>query len=183
MNKLFTEDFFRQYNTKSLNESQQRELRYFSLRASSILDEKFDIFLSYNISDKLVVEGIYYYLSYLGYKVYLDFKIDPDLDRNNVTKQTAERIRKRLNNSRSLIFAASQGAALSKWMTWELGVVDGHTSKCMLLPVSKGYETVYNKQEYLKLYSVLCLTDYNRIKVEDTSGIERELRTIISPSM
>lgn len=88
MNKLFTEDFFRQYNTKSLNESQQRELRYFSLKASSVLDEKFDIFLSYNISDKLVVEGIYYYLSYLGYKVYLDFKIDPDLDRNNVAKQT-----------------------------------------------------------------------------------------------
>ena len=36
MNKLFTEDFFRQYNTKSLNESQQRELRYFSLKASSV---------------------------------------------------------------------------------------------------------------------------------------------------
>lgn len=115
--------------------------------------------------------------------MYLDSKIDPDLNRNNVTKETAERIRKRLNNSRSLIFAASQGATLSKWMTWELGVVDGHTSKCMLLPVSKGYETVYNKQEYLKLYPVLCLTDYNRIKVEAANGVERELRTVISPSM
>ncbi len=67
MNKLFTEDFFRQYNTKSLNESQQRELRYFSLKASSVLDEKFDIFLSYNISDKLVVEGIYY--SSFGFRI------------------------------------------------------------------------------------------------------------------
>ena len=183
MSKLFTEDFFRQYNSTSLNESQKRELRYFSLKASHVADERFDIFLSYNISDKLVVEGIYYYLSSLGYKVYLDSKIDPDLNRNNVTKETAERIRKRLNNSRSLIFAASQGAALSKWMTWELGVVDGHTSKCMLLPVSKGYETVYNKQEYLKLYPVLCLTDYNRVKVEAANGVERELRTVFSPSM
>lgn len=145
MSRLFTGDFFRKYSRTSLNESQQIELRSFSQTAAWSDSKKFDIFLSYNIADKAVVEGIYYYLSKLGYKVYLDSIIDPDLNRNFVTRQTAEKIRKRLKNSRSLIFAASKGASLSKWMTWELGVVDGNTSKCMLLPVAQGYETVFNK--------------------------------------
>ena len=68
-------------------------------------------------------------------------------------------------------------------MTWELGVVDGNTSKCMLLPVAQGYETVFNKQEYLKLYPIICLSDYSEIKVEDEEGVNRNLQSIVSPSM
>lgn len=183
MSKLFTEDFFRKYNRTSLNESQKIELRLLLEEAAWWDSQKFDIFLSYNIADIAVVEGIYYYLSKLGYKVYLDSIIDPGLNRNSVTKQTAEKIRKRLRNSKSLIFAASKGASLSKWMTWELGVVDGNTSKCMLLPVAQGYETVFNKQEYLKLYPIICLSDYSEIKVEDEEGVNRNLQSIVSPSM
>ncbi|MDP0531948.1 toll/interleukin-1 receptor domain-containing protein [Porphyromonas gingivalis] len=183
MSRLFTEDFFRNYSRTSLNESQQIELRSFSQTAAWSDSQKFDIFLSYNIADKAVVEGIYYYLSKLGYKVYLDSIIDPSLNRNSVTKQTAEKIHKRLKNSRSLIFAASKGASLSKWMTWELGVVDGNTSKCMLLPVAQGYETVFNKQEYLKLYPIICLSDFDGTKIVDEDGVKRDLQSVVSPSM
>ena len=175
MNRLFTEDFFRGVGRTSLNESQQREQHLFSRTASLSDSQTFDIFLSYNIADKAVVEGIYYYLTKLGYKVYLDSIIDPDLNRNLVTKQTAEKIRKRLRNSKSLIFAASKGAYLSKWMTWELGMVDGNTSK--------GYEAVYNKQEYLKIYPVIYLSDSYMSKVDDDSGIEKDLLSFVSPSM
>ena len=182
MNRLFTEDFFRGVGRTSLNESQQREQHLFSRTASLSDSQTFDIFLSYNIADKAVVEGIYYYLTKLGYKVYLDSIIDPDLNRNLVTKQTAEKIRKRLRNSKSLIFAASKGAYLSKWMTWELGMVDGNTSKCMLLPVAEGYEAVYNKQEYLKIYPVIYLSNSYMPKVDD-SGIEKDLLSFLSPSM
>lgn len=115
--------------------------------------------------------------------MYLDSIIDPGLNRNLVTKQTAEKIRKRLKNSKSLIFAASKGAYLSKWMTWELGMVDGNASKCMLLPVAEGYEVVYNKQEYLKLYPVIYLSDSYMSKVDDDSGIEKDLLSFVSPSM
>ena len=183
MSRLFTEDFFRNYSRTSLNESQQIELRSFSQTAAWSDSQKFDIFLSYNIADKAVVEGIYYYLSKLGYKVYLDSIIDPRLNRNSVTKQTAEKIHKRLKNSRSLIFAASKGASLSKWMTWELGVVDGNTSKCMLLPVAQGYETVFNKQEYLKLYPIIYLSDFDGTKIVDEEGVKRDLQSVVSPSM
>lgn len=183
MSRLFTEDFFRNYSRTSLNESQQIELRSFSQTAAWSDSQKFDIFLSYNIADKAVVEGIYYYLSKLGYKVYLDSIIDPSLNRNSVTKQTAEKIHKRLKNSRSLIFAASKGASLSKWMTWELGVVDGNTSKCMLLPVAQGNETVFNKQEYLKLYPIIYLSDFDGTKIVDEEGVKRDLQSVVSPSM
>lgn len=182
MSRLFTEDFFRNYSRTSLNESQQIDLRLFSQTAAWSDSQKFDIFLSYNIADKAVVEGIYYYLSKLGYKVYLDSIIDPDLNRNLVTKQTAEKIRRRLKNSKSLIYAASLGASLSKWMTWELGLVDGKTSKCMLLPVAEDYEEVYNKQEYLELYPVIYLSNSGTTKVEE-GGIGKNLQSFISPSM
>lgn len=179
---LFTEGFFRNYSHTSLNESQQRELRLFTRTASSSDDQTFDIFLSYNIADKAVVQGIYYYLSKLGYKVYLDYIIDPDLNRNFVTKQTAEKIRKRLRNSSSLIFAASQRSSLSKWMTWELGMVDGNTSKCMLLPVAQDYERVYDKQEYLELYPIIYSSNNNRLTFQDDRGNERALSSFVSPS-
>lgn len=40
-------------------------------------------------------------------------------------------------------------------MPWELGVVDGHTKKCAILPILASYTDVYSKQEYLKLYPVV----------------------------
>ena len=183
MSRLFTEDFFRGYSRTSLNESQRVELRLFSQKATLSDSQQFDIFLSYNIADKAVVEGIYYYLSKLGYKVYLDSIIDPGLNRNFVTKQTAEKIHNRLINSRSLIFAASPGASLSRWMTWELGVVDGNTSKCMLLPVAQGYETVFHKQEYLKIYPIICLSDIDRTRVEEEDGVKMDLQSVVNPSI
>ena len=96
-------------------------------------NELFDEFLSYNINDKDVVKGIYYVLKNMGFKVYVDFMVDPQLDRRSVTKETAECIQSRLMHSKSLIYAQSSNAAMSKWMPWELGVVDGNTSKCFII--------------------------------------------------
>lgn len=74
------------------------------------IDEQFDIFLSYNISDSNVVKGIYYALSKIGFKVYLDCIVDVDMERNETDKSTAKRIQKRLKNSKSLIYAQSPEA-------------------------------------------------------------------------
>ena len=108
-------------------------------------NELFDVFLSYNINDKDVVKGIYYVLKNMGFKVYVDFMVDPQLDRRSVTKETAECIQSRLKHSKSLIYAQSSNAAMSKWMPWELGVVDGNTSKCFIMPVQKGYEIINSR--------------------------------------
>lgn len=56
---------------------------------------------------------------------------------------------------RILLYAQSPNAAMSRWMPWELGIVDGHTKKCAILPIFASITDVYNKQEYLKLYPVI----------------------------
>lgn len=146
----FTESHFRNYRA-NLNESQ----RTFSYSAGRDINTKFDIFISYNIHDQAVICGVYNELTEMGFKVYVDFIIDPDLNRSNVTQETARRIRTRLENSKSLIYAQSPNAAMSRWMPWELGVVDGHTKRCAVLPIFANNTDIYNKQEYLKLYPVV----------------------------
>ena len=90
-----------------------------------------------------------------GYKVYVDWIIDPHLDRSNVTKESAEHIRNRMKSSKSLLLAISANATTSKWMPWELGFVDGNTNKCAIIPVYDNYYSMpesYSGFEYLKLY-------------------------------
>lgn len=135
---------------------------------SASSNESFDIFLSYNINDKDVVKGIYYVLKGMGFKVYVDFIVDPQMDRGKVTKETAKCIQSRLKHSKSLIYAQSSNAAMSKWMPWELGVVDGNTSKCFIMPVQKGCEKINSRQEYLLLYPVIGINTYDDLRVYDS---------------
>ena len=116
---------------------------------------KFDIFLSYNIKDKDVIEGIYMYLTKLGKRVYLDFIVDPQLVRENASLNTAKIIRNRLRHSQQLIYAMSCNSSESKWMPWELGVADGEGCVCNILPVSSTYFKDFVRKEYLQLYPIL----------------------------
>ena len=165
----FTESHFRYYR-ENLNENQ----RTFSTRAGKDHNTIFDIFISYNIHDKTIIKGVYNKLTEMGFRVYVDFIVDSNLDRGNVTLDTARTIRKRLENSKSLIYAQSPNAAMSRWMPWELGVVDGHTKRCAVLPIlSNSYDT-YSKQEYLKLYPVIKADINLQMQVtREESGIEK----------
>lgn len=146
---FYRESYFKDITART-SILEQRTFSADSVRAP--LDTKFDVFLSYNINDIEVVKGIYYYLKKKGVRVYLDCIVDPDMKRNETDKQTAERIHKRLMNSNSLLYAQSPSAATSNWMPWELGVVDGHTHRCFLMPVSKDATPVTPRREYLLLY-------------------------------
>ena len=76
----------------------------------------FDIFLSHSFLDQREVKGLYIELTDLGYRVYVDWIADPQLDRNNVTKESAELIRNRMKSSKTLLLAISENAEMSKWM-------------------------------------------------------------------
>tara|TARA_Y100001968_G_C19217338_1_gene647879 strand:+ start:211 stop:789 length:579 start_codon:yes stop_codon:yes gene_type:complete len=143
---------------------------------------KFDIFLSHSYLDKSVIKGLFLELTSMGYKVYVDWLVDPHLNRTSVTKESAELIRKRMKSSESLLLAISTNASTSKWMPWELGFVDGNTSKCAIIPVSdKLYPSEsYQGFEYLKLYPFVkkrnnvfkvpklwVIEDYNKFVVFD----------------
>ena len=152
------ESYFKDVVTKMSIHEQRRTF-------SACSNDSFDIFLSYNINDKDVVKGIYYVLKGMGFKVYLDFMIDPQMDRGKVTKETATCIQSRLKHSKCLIYAQSSNATMSKWMPWELGVVDGNTSKCFIMPVQKVGETIYSRQEYLLLYPIIGINNINQLLV------------------
>lgn len=129
------------------------EQKLFSIR-NVPTNTPFDIFLSHSFLDKSEVQGLYQELTDFGYKVYVDWIVDPHLDRANVTKETATLIQRRLKASKSLLLAISTNAAMSKWMPWELGYVDGQTNKCAIIPVSKDRipPKSFKGTEYLLLY-------------------------------
>ncbi|KAA2223900.1 TIR domain-containing protein [Chryseobacterium sediminis] len=149
---LFTSDYLRRQSSETLITESKR---LFSSQDKSNL--KFDIFLSHSYLDRNEVFGLYRELSSMGYLVYVDWIVDSDLDRSNVTKASAELIRNRMKNSKSLLLAISTNAAISKWMPWELGYVDGNTNRCAIIPVAQNnvnYNT-FERVEYLKLYPYL----------------------------
>jgi len=154
------------------------EQREFSSRVrDSRSDAKFDVFLSYNIKNIEAVKAIYYFLTKKGVKVYLDCIVDPDIQRDNCGKPTVQRIHNRLMNSKSLLYAQSPNAGQSNWMPWELGVVDGHTHKCFIMPVTSDAKQVTPKREYLSLYPYVKPDYFNTMKIF-SEGVE--MRPIIT---
>lgn len=121
---------------------------------SYISQSRYDIFLSHSYLDKDEVEGLYIELTEFGFSVYVDWIVDPHIDRNNVTKETATLIRNRMKSCKSLLLAISENASISRWMPWELGYMDGKTEKCAIIPVSRETypQSSYSGFEYLSLY-------------------------------
>jgi len=118
-------------------------------------NQKFDIFLSHSSIDKIAVGGLAKHLEKTYHlSTYVDWINDPQLDRSNVTKETAEIIKMRMSNSSCLFYVTSLNAPKSKWMPWELGIMDALVGKVAICPLSEEYSNSdsYNGQEYLGLY-------------------------------
>ncbi len=114
----------------------------------------YDVFVSHSFSDAELILGVKKLIEGLGHSVYLDYVEDAEMDRNLVTAATAERLRVRMNSSRSLFFAVTENSTTSKWMPWELGYFDGAKHRAAVLPIvaSRGRGDTYGGQEYLGLY-------------------------------
>jgi hypothetical protein len=171
------------YTSSYLKNLSQRKTVLFSrqiINESKKTHTSFDIFLSHSFLDKDEVEGLYIELSIQGYSVYVDWIIDPELDRNNVTKKSATLIRSRLKSSKTLLLAVSVNATVSKWMPWELGYVDGNTNKCAIIPISKSdyAPNSYVGVEYLSLYPFIKKVQ-TRGSGEKLFVIEETLKYII----
>ena len=167
--EFYSESYFRQAASR-IELFEQRRFTD-SVGRDRSMTAKFDVFLSYNIADLKVVKDIFYVLSKKGLKVYLDCVVDPDMKRSETDKQTAERLHNRLMNSKSLLYAQSPSAGHSNWMPWELGIVDGHTQSCFIMPVTKDAQQVTPRREYLALYPYVKLGDDGKMKlVRESAG-------------
>lgn len=156
---LYTETYLRNLTqTRAQLRGTTSQALFESIRERSVRStDTFDIFLSHSYMDKPVITGLHLELTNMGFTVYVDWMIDRGLDRERVDKATAQKIRTRMKQSKSLSYAASENAAHSKWMPWELGYKDGENEKCSILPVSKesSRESEFPRQEYLGLYPYL----------------------------
>ena len=154
---------------KNLSKNRPAQTKTKLFTESRQINTGFDIFLSHSFLDKDEVEGLYLELTDFGFTVYVDWIIDPHLDRTKVTKESATLVRNRMKSCTSLLLAISTNAATSKWMPWELGYLDGKTGKCAIIPVSKDstIPNSYKGVEYLSLYPFIKkqLTDKNENKL------------------
>lgn len=143
------------------NERQIRQsnTRYFS--ATDIITEgrqigdsvkTYDIFLSHSSNDNELIAGLKLLLQDMGYSIYVDWN-DSALNPNHVTPKTADVLRKRMVQCRSLIYAFSENASNSKWMPWELGYFDAlKNSRVAVLPIRQDAYKAYSGSEYVGLY-------------------------------
>jgi hypothetical protein len=115
--------------------------------------DSFDIFLSHSILDSEIILGIKIALEQTGKTVYVDWLVDPQLDRNRVNAATAEKLRARMRQCKVLLYAHSKASQSSRWMPWELGYFDGLNGNVAVLPIYPDQEDLsYSNQEYLLLY-------------------------------
>lgn len=119
----------------------------------------YDIFLSHSSEDAKLVAGLKLELEDLGHSVYVDWIEDPNLDRKNVTKETALLLQKRMKQCKSLIYAFSENASNSKWMPWELGYFDGIKGTVAVLPISKSSKSSFAGSEYLGIYYYIQIAE------------------------
>jgi hypothetical protein len=113
----------------------------------------YDIFLSHSVRDAELILGMKGTLEDLGYSIYVDWIEDPQLDRSKVTPATADKLRQRMNSSKSLFYVTTANSDASKWMPWECGYFDGKKEKAAIVPVQKSStDNTFAGQEYLGLY-------------------------------
>ena len=120
----------------------------------------FDVFLSHAVLDSELVLGVKTVLERRGQSVYVDWLNDPLLDRSKVTPATADRLRKRMRQCKSMIYVYTRNATDSRWMPWELGYFDAFNGNVAVLQVAQSStEVPYRGEEFVGLYPYVDLTD------------------------
>jgi hypothetical protein len=141
---------------ESLDDYADRKLNEVANSFSSL--KNYDIFLSHSVKDAPAILGLTRFLESQGFSVYVDWIVDKQLDRSNVTTSTADIIRKRLKSCKSFLMALTSNSTKSSWVQWELGLADGQKNgKVAIVPLARDNDTNPNfyKQEYLGLYPYL----------------------------
>lgn len=165
LEKIARED--RGYIVESATQESARlnvEMRTYSQFDNS---KTYDIFLSHSYKDrKLVALLVKYLKEQYGYEIYVDWIEDSALNRSKVTKETANVIKNRMKNCKCLFYVTSDNAPDSKWMPWELGLMDGLKGRVAICPLIRGKSSsdVYQGQEYLGIYPYIS---ENKLKGTD----------------
>lgn len=150
-------DARRAYGRIEGNRTLRNAVQQLNEQAASVrTTEHFNIFLSHCVADAELILGVKRLLEEEGHKVYVDWIVDKQLDRGNVSPDTANTLRERMRASDSMLFATSESSPTSKWMPWELGYFDGlRQGRIAVLPLVAAEGESFKGQEYLGLYPVV----------------------------
>lgn len=142
-----------------------------NIRKSQILNENqnlfsksknYDLFISHSSMDNDLVYTLIELFNKAKYSVYVDYIEDPQLNRSNVNRITAETLRNRMKVCSGLAYISTTNIVTSKWCPWELGYMDGNKNGCCaILPILKSSSNIFKGQEYLSLYPYI---DYEKCK-------------------
>jgi hypothetical protein len=128
---------------------------------AAVDSDRFDVFLSHASKDADLILGVKGILEAQGLTTYVDWVDDRQLDRTRVSRKTADLLRRRMRQSKSLIWVATNAANESKWMPWELGYFDGFKpDQVAVLPLVDSPEATFQGQEYLALYPLVGKDSY-----------------------
>jgi len=148
--------------------------------AGTSYDTNFDVFLSHSYEDAEVITGIKGLIEDQGLSVYVDWIVDPEADRSQVTPATANMLRRRMNRCEFLLYASSDAAKGSKWMPWELGYFDGSKPNHIgVVPIVASASSSFCGQEYLGLYPYFELIDMEQIGLALAHDIDERTARVL----
>lgn len=145
---------FAETSLSSRSETTNKALEKFA--ASYKSENRYDIFLSHKFSDAKLIIGLTELLKSFNYSVFVDWMVQPS-DRSQVSKNTANWLRKTMKQCKCLLYAHSENSSESRWMPWELGYSDAIHGRVAVIPIQENNQQVFSGQEYLGLYPYIKL--------------------------
>ena len=115
-------------------------------------------FLSHSHQDAHLAKGVQGFLQAQGWEVYIDWE---DLSMPpSPTRETAEKIQKRIRELDWFLFLATANSVTSRWCPWEIGYADGVKKYDSILVIpTRDRAGATHGSEYLQLYRHVDLTD------------------------
>lgn len=158
---------------RALGRGLSAEAKAAAVTASAVGQGPWDFFFSHCIADREAVYGVVDHLKQHGASVYVDWMVDTEMKRSNVSARTAANLKQRMRQCRALIFGTSSTSRGSVWMPWELGYFDGiKPGQVSILPLVERESDGFPGQEYIGLYPPFVLNAEGRLR--RTSGARRQ---------
>ncbi len=138
-------------------------LEFAQIQKSFNATKTYDVFLSHSFLDAEYIKVIKDDFEKLGLVVYVDWIDDAQLSRDKVSKETADILRTRMKQCKSLFYVTTTNYQNSIWMPWELGYFDALKDKVAIVPVlsSSQSDDKYTGAEYLGLYYYVSINPSN----------------------
>ena len=105
-----------------------------------------------------MARGIIRHFASLGIDVYVDWN-DSNMPRET-NRETAEKIKRKIDENSLFMVLATQNALDSKWVPWEIGVADKTNGEAavLIIPVEDSLGN-FAGSEYLQLYRRVVIAD------------------------